>query len=87
MTGLLDYQAPVGILRVRDQDRQRQRQLRRGGGAKHGTNWSAFRPHQTRSRFAAFDPGRRGSADILASAIPIGLIGGGMYYGADDDGL
>jgi hypothetical protein len=39
----------------------------------------AFDPSQVRSRFAAFDPKRRNSSDLLASLGLLGLLGAGAY--------
>jgi hypothetical protein len=40
-----------------------------------GTTQVVFDPSRIRSRFAAFDPARVNETDLLASGIPIGLLG------------
>jgi len=46
------------------------------------THYAVSDPSRIRSRFAAFDPMRRDSSDILAGLAPIGL--GGYWYGQQE---
>lgn len=51
------------------------------GPGKGVVNMVVSDPTTIRSRFAAFDPARRDSADLLASLAALGLLGGGAGYG------
>jgi hypothetical protein len=52
-----------------------------GGDPYRSTVYAVFNPSQIRSRFAAFDPARIGSPDLLASAGGAGLLGYGLLGG------
>ena len=45
------------------------------------THTLVFDPKNVRSKFAAFDPAKKNSADILASYATLGLLGGGVGSG------
>jgi hypothetical protein len=44
------------------------------GGGTQSNVLIPFKPNQIRSRFAAFDPFKRDEANILAGALPFGLL-------------
>lgn len=44
----------------------------------------AFKPSQIRSRFAAFDPARRDSGNILAGVAPVAIVGGAALMREDE---
>jgi hypothetical protein len=54
------------------------------GGGRPATHYAIFDPANIRSKFAAFDPAKRGSANLLAG-LGLGGLGYGMVSGSSTD--